>query len=439
MWISTDRSRTLAVVLGFSLIAIGLWQTVPNFLLAAKGESFGDFERQWAVCQYIRAGQNPYAVALAIVRHGQELGWSAPPMLTDIRSVPGWKEAEGVLPDFQPPDATYPPSAILFLTYTAGLLPASWSAPAWALLNLVLLVFLASRLIRQAIPSAPGMAVPAALVAAGFILAWPPTQAVLYANQFTFLAMAAALLALDAVETSTWRAGLWFALALSKPSITLLFLCYPIIRNRIGVVLIAGAVHAAALLVVSWLVGCPAPDLVRQWLEYARHCLWTMYSVQEILSRLNPNPGPIDAIVRLFLLGSVILWCWYHRAAPKERIVDFLCFANLLWVGHGNYDFTLLLLPAMHCLRRIFQVPEAAVGTRWIAAIELLGYVAIGAGLTFSVYYKGDEGGRFFPVLSRLIRWLCRLGLGGLLVWNAVRLRRVQGADAGVATSVTAV
>jgi Glycosyltransferase family 87 len=383
MRIFTGRGRIAAIASGGTLLALGIALTVPDFLLAVRGASFGDFERQWAVCQYIRAGRNPYEVALKIVRHGEEIGYVSSSMLMDIRSVPGWREVEDVLPDVQAPDATYPPSAILFLTYTAGLLPAPWAGPTWATINLALLGFLSFRLIRQALPATPGTALPAALTAAGFILVWPPTQAVIYANQFTFFAMACVLLGLEAVEKSTWRAGLWFALALSKPSLTLLFLCYPLIRGRIGIVAIAGAIHVAALLIVSGLVGCPAPQLVKQWLEYASHCLWTMYSIQEILSRLGPYLGRGEGLVRLFLLGSIFLWCWYNRAASKERIIDFLCFANLLWVGHGNYDFALLLLPAMHSLRRLYGEPEASARVRWSAALEIIGFAAIGGGLTY--------------------------------------------------------
>jgi hypothetical protein len=435
---STRRLRIAAVAPGCLLLALGLWQTIPNFLVAAKSESFGDFERQWAVCQYIRAGHNPYAVGVEIIHHGEALGWTAPPMLTDIRSVPGWQDADGVLPDVQPPDATYPPSAILLLAYSAGLLPADLVAPVWASINLLLLGLLSYLLIRQAIPANPGYALPAALAAASVILVWPPTQAVLYANQFTFFVMVCTLLALEAVDTNRWLAGFLFALALAKPSITLLFLCYPVIRGRISVVAIASFIHLAALLAVSQLVDCPPRQLVRQWLEYARHCLWAMYSIQEILSRLGPTIGRAEGLARLGLLGSIFLWCWINRAATRERIVDFLCFANLLWVGHGNYDFTLLLLPVMHTLRQLFSASEPAAGSRRAAILELIGYVAIGAGLTFSVYYKGDEWERVSPwlgKLSRLARWLCRLALGGMFVWQAVRLRdRIRPSEPKEAT-----
>jgi hypothetical protein len=400
------------------LTGIGVCLTVPDYWTAVTGDGFNDFQRQWAVCQYIRIGRNPYAVSAAIIRHGRELGWTPPPMLTDVRAVPGYRDAEGVIPDIQPPDTTYPPSAILFLTYTVGLLPAWVATALWATLNLFLLGFLWLCLIRQAIPEASGAALPAALTATGFILVWPPTQAVLYCNQFTFFALACVLLALDSVETSSWRAGLWFALALSKPSIALLFLCYPVVRGRWAVVAIAGAVHATALLIVSGLVSSSPQELVRLWLDYSSHCLWTMYSIQEILSRIGPRLGPAAGLIRPALLGAILLWCWYNRTASKERILDFLCFANLIWVGHGNYDFTLLLLPAMHSIRRLYDVTGA-----WrVAALELVGYAAIGVGLTYSVFYQGEEGDRLAPVLGklyRLARWACRLALGGMIVWQA--------------------
>ncbi len=425
------RKRLVAIAVGSVLIALGLGQTISNAVSAASSKGFRDFERHWSVFQYIRAGQNPYAIALSVLHHAEDNGWTPPPVLADARSIPGWKEVDGVRADLGPPETNYPPSVIVFLAYTVGLLPAERAALGWTIVNLLLLAFLAVRLLRQAIPSATDAVLPAATLAAGIILVWPPTQAVLYSNQVTFLVMCCVLLALDAVETDGGLAGFWFALALYKPSVSLLFLIYPVVRGRFRVIATAGMIHLTSLLLLGDLVGAAPWQLVAKWLEHAHYYVWKMYSVREILGGFGPAVARFEGVAQAALVASIFLLCWYHRATDKERIVDFLCFATFTWVGHGNYDFVFLLVPAMHSLRRLF-VGNEYPGDRRSAALQLLGLALVGAGLTYHVYYMKAEWEHLNPTfgwLARLARWVCRLSLAAMFVAQAIRLRRSHSAS----------
>jgi hypothetical protein len=94
---------------------------------------------------------------------------------------------------------------------------------------------------------------------------------------------------------------------------------------------------------------------------------------------------------------------------------------------HGDFDFVLLLLPAMHSCRRLLGPLTGDASERWIAVVELVCYAVIGAGMVRSVY-TGDG------TALRLVRWACRLSLFGLLVWHAIRLGRARPQDKTVAT-----
>src|SRR6516162_8533336 len=121
----------LIVLSGVVMILVGAVLTAGDVRIGILGQGSGDFERQWAVCQYVRAGVNPYEVALRIIKHAEDQGDPGfqPWKMTNMY-VPGWQEVEGVLPEY-PPETTYSPPAILFLRFTAGLLPRLVAGPVW--------------------------------------------------------------------------------------------------------------------------------------------------------------------------------------------------------------------------------------------------------------------------------------------------------------------
>jgi len=412
---------------GVVMILVGAVLTAADVRIGILGQGSGDFERQWAVCQYVRAGLNPYEIALRVIKHAEEKGDpSFDPWKMTHMYVPGWQEVEGVLPEY-PPETTYSPPAILFLRFTAGLLPRPIAGPAWIGLNLVLLGILAYWLLRQAIPADERVALPAALFAAGVILIWPPVRSVFYSNQFSFLEMACVLMGLRESDRSTAKASAWFAIALLKPAFALVFLIYPFVRGRYAVPFLAGAVHLAALPVIGYLVGAGPFELVTQWLRVSKHFLTGLYTLQDLMNGVGLRASAAGTVAQLLFGGAAFAWCWYNRRAQAETLVDFLCFVNLLWMYHGDFDFVLLLLPAMHSCRRLLSSSTDDSSGRWIAAVELIGYAIIGAGMVRSVY-TGDGTAR------RLIRWAVRLSLFGLLAWHAVRLGRARLQDKTAAT-----
>jgi hypothetical protein len=422
------RGPVLVSLVGIALIVAGIGLIARDVRVGGLGQGSGDFERQWVVSQYVRAGVNPFAVAQAVIRHGLEL--NEPKFngrkMTNI-DVPGWRDVEGVFPELGPPETTYSPPCILLLRYTLGLLREDVAREIWLGLNLVLLTVLAIWLVREAIPFDPSIAWPATLFATGIILFWPPVRSVFYSSQFSFLEMICVLMALRESDRSPWRAAAWFAIALLKPAFALVFLIYPVIRGRYAVPFLAGLVHLAALPVVGYLVNSSPVDVVKQWIDVSAHFLGGMYTLQDVMTSLGPGAGRIGGVLQVAFVGAVFCWCSYNRNAPVEPLVDFLCFANLLWMYHGDFDFVLLLLPAMHSCRRLLARTGTEPAEKWTAAVELLCYAIIGAGMLRSVYIGSLEIGD--DRLLRLVRWSCRLALFGMLAWHAIRLGRTRVAS----------
>jgi hypothetical protein len=421
------RTTGMLVLLAALLLGLG-WLTYEVSRGLQNGRE-SDLHRRWVVAQYVRAGVNPYPLALAALHHTYgRLGDDRPkprvyavPRLS-VDDPAASPSARPLLTVHRTPEAVYPPSADLLLALTVGKLPEGRVHLAGVVVNVALLV--ACTLLLCRLPAGSATYSPlGVLTAAALVLTWSPTQSALEAGQFSILVTVCLLLAFRCLDRHEYIAGAWFALALIKPSMTLPFLILPLVRGRWRALAVAAGLHLAATVVQALRFGVFPLELLRQWTQVAAYFTQGQFTLQEILSSLRLADTPAGfAVVAGFVLFA-IAWCVINRTASDASLIDFLCFASLLWTYHGPYDFVILLVPIA---RRLVPPAETVRRRWWQAAVPAVAlFVFVSAAASSPVY--GDE----VHLAARLVRHAARLllGFGFLLmvvdVWRSTRMSDV--------------
>lgn len=403
------RARRGLLVAAF-LVGSGWLVTSLRYALRAGADS--DVHRQWVVSQYVWRGHNPYQICLKALQ--ATYGTTRGPDRIRLRHVRMWDlsgyrgddRETGVLAELGAPVATYPPSSLLFLAAILGPLPQEALLPLWAAVNLAGLALLVPELRRHLV--AARLPAPSWPVLVTMTLLWPPVHEVFRTHQFSFLVFLCALWAIRRMPTRPVQAGLLLAAALVKPSLALLFLLLPLARRAWKTIGTALAVHlAAGLGMAAWLRASPL-ELLRTWTEIPRYMLQGAYTLQEVLNRLEWENTGRGAILVAAFLAFVAGWVWLFRRAPVAAVLDFLCFANLLWTYHERYDFVLLLLPGLATA----SLAPASRARRAAAA----GYALLAVALLDPIYGGVSSS-------TRALRWAGRLALTSLFVDAAFRLR----------------
>lgn len=400
------------IAIGLSILAgiaglAWLWASA-RFSLASRADN--DVYRQWVSSQYVISGIDPYRVARDVLRQtfGDTRGEARMRLgRTRIYEVHPNFRTDGVgnyLPEYGPPTATYPPSSLLLLVFTVGLIPREFLLPAWLAVNLAALAWLVAGLARSAGRPSTGTLWPAAVI----VLLWPPTHEVIRTAQFGFLVMIWLLSALRG--GGQVREGLCFALMLLKPSLVLPLLVLPLVRRRWITLAVAAGLHVLGTLVMSALVGSPPWVLLAEWMEIPRYMLQGAYTIQEVINRLGLDNTTAGMGLTLGFVGLSALWCAWNRSAGDRRLLAFLVLVSLLWTYHERYDFVLLLIPL---LWNLSDTEESSA--RRQAAIMAIFFVAIA--LTDAAYL-GDHP------MFRAVRWTGRLALACLFILAALDLRR---------------
>jgi hypothetical protein len=363
----TKRIMALALA-SFLISAPWLWFS-GRFALNSAGDC--DVWRQWTVSQYVHHGINPYKISLDILKlnYGEMRG---PDRLRlgdfKIYEVHPKMKRDGipnVLEEFGPPTSTYPPSSLLPIAYTVGFLPRHSVHMVWLLVCLAALCLAWRHLVRHY------------------------SICLLYTS--------------DAADEGL---GVFFALALIKPSVALPFLIIPLVKRKWITLAIAGLLHGIAWCIMSVLVKASPLELLAQWTEIPRYFLLGAYSIQEFTNRLGLDNTTTGTVIMLGFVGLCALWCWMHRRAESVWHLAFLSFVSVLWTYHERYDFFVLLLPLALCLRNARSAP----------LLTLAGFALLGLALTDPVY------GTDHPA-SHVLRWTGRLALYALTVRFAFALR----------------
>ncbi len=401
----------------------------------------GDLHRRWVSSQYVRAGINPYPLALAALelRHGplDSVQLSRTQIHVVPRRVLLQQEDSGVPDQARPfleahgtPEATYPPSTEMFQSLTLGLLPETWVTAIGVLGNLLLLG-LCAWLLTLHVPVDPGRDLPKVVLGTLLFLFWAPVHSCVLATQYSLLVLASLLLAIRLLKRHSLAAGLLLTLALLKPTMSLPFLILPLLRRRWLALALPLGIHAAATLIQAACFGCSPWVLMGQWLQVGGYFSFGMFTIQEVVIALRLDGSLAGKALPLLLLLGCWAWCWWNREVEDEQLFDLLCVFSALWTYHGTYDFVLFLVPLA---RRVLSLaPPWRSLTWWIAAGSL---VLLSVALSNLVRTENHwELLRGLRLLARVVLalWLAGLALGLLLSVRRPRTRidagRIQFID----------
>jgi hypothetical protein len=302
------------------------------------------------------------------------LGWGfitalKPGHSQDLMIVNTWLRTwlwQGINPYYLPDTVVlvnYPPHAVVALSPLA-LLPESWMAAAWALLNLALAPAVGYLALRAPKPAAARRE---ALLLCAMFLAWAGVRNGLATGQFTLLVLAFGLLASLYEEKRPWIGGFFLALALMKPHIGGAFLLWALLTKRWKMLLAACVVMCLGVALFSLRLGESPVGSVRAYLGVMQLQLSRAADPQRSMELRVVELRPLVSLfiqhdawanrVHQFVL-VVLLACVAAAAFLKSRlsraerdavVLQLCCLWLLMSAFHNPYD-NILLLPVFAAL-----------------------------------------------------------------------------------------
>jgi Glycosyltransferase family 87 len=375
---------------------------IPAVRNAARDKT-GDLGRQWVVTQYVIRGVNPYPVAFEAL--SASYGMLAPrgrvhPRDAQISEIPPTGPHPQTDPTLGPPDATYPPGALMMLV-PLGFLPRDTLAVLWLLVNLVLVFLVARELMVLARAEEMGW-----LFFVGLVAVWPAASICVEREQFSLLCLYFILVAHRINGRHPIAAGLLYSLALVKPSLAIPFLVLPLLENdkeiakKAKTLVTLAASQLALLGAMCWLVRDNPRNLIAGWLRVAAYYRGGGYTVTEIINRLRLDGTPADFVLQI---GVLLVGIFLAYRADDTKKLTILAIVSCIWTYHWKYDFVTLLIPAA-------MLVATQVSLRWIVDVAALAIVGIG--LTLPIYQ-----GTFR--LARGMRMAARFSIVALLLGAA--------------------
>jgi hypothetical protein len=324
------------------------------------------------------------------------LGWGVvsafkPSHSQDLGIINTWLRTwfwQGSNPYYLPDSivANYPPHAIVALSPLA-LLPESWVAGVWALLNLSIAPVVAYLAVRVMKPDATRRA---ALLPCVMFLAWAGLRTGIANGQFTLLIIGLGLLAFLFEEKRPFLGGFFLALALMKPHIGGAFLLWALFTKRWKMSLVACVLMGLGVGLFSLRLAENPLAAVRDYLGVIQHQFGRGTDVQGDMSlrvvELRPLVGlfihhdvwvnRVHQLLLILLLGCAglagLMKSRLDRQQRDAAVLQLCCLWVLMSVFHNPYD-TILLLPLLMGLWAT-SVPALFGSKRWTdgAALWLL-------------------------------------------------------------------
>ncbi|MDG3002732.1 glycosyltransferase family 87 protein [Paludisphaera mucosa] len=395
--------------------AFAAWVGLTAYDVRRKGHfEERDLVRNWVVGKYVVAGRDPYSLSRDILI--AEYGVANPKgaWVSKIPSaVPEARRAD-VIPEYGPPEATYPPGAIGFLALGLGAIddPATVLG-GWFVLDVLLTLAVAALLARlwttPPIPPGPDGDFWWILLVA---ILFTPVYATLDRAQFSLLVLALMLIVDDPKFAWPVR-GVALGLALLKPSVCMPLFLLPLIRREWRVLATAALVQLGSTLYVAAKIGREPVSIFRDWLAVSRYFLSAgMYTVQEWVLPLSTRLPWVVPLVPLLLLAFCAATLYLHRDAPRARLFSLAGVTAVFWTYHGTYD-AVLLLPML--LRRMGWSNDAT--SRPLARGGVLLFAALSIAYMDGVVGSPAAGWHAY-------RWAVRLGMIVLVVLEYVELYR---------------
>lgn len=409
--------RVQQVVLS-AVLVVGIALSVLSLMRGRELGRDADVLRVWEMSQYAWQHKNPYAPTLRLLRErfGESKGanlkdnriWSVKNSTTWDASTPG------ILPEYGPVDATYPPGAMLLFMVTFGMIPEGLVYPVWSVAILASLLVVA-RLLAPTLSGRPGDHLFSTLGCLGIFLIWPPTQHSLLVGQFSLPVLAALLGAVALGERRPLTSGAVFSLALIKPSLSLPIILYPVFMGWWRSVVVVALSQIALLLVSGLWFGESPIVLVSEWLSIGSYFLQGAYTLQEVLNRLGWENSLKGALLSLSTVGVLSLVAFVRARLHPHLVVGLLSYAAILWMYHERYDFVLLLIPLVTILHGILVSSKPKLSV----CLPLGLLITLGLALSETVYTSDSP-------IAGLMRWAGRFSLLLLVcyqVWEMVKRR----------------
>lgn len=413
---SVSRIVFIVLLIG-SLWSLPVWKEFIQKGL--KTGTYSDLYRQWLCCQYVRAGENPFAVAEAALvnTYGPVQGpdrillrdtiiWSV--NMTEYDGLPG------LLPGHPPPEAGYPPSSLAILLVIFGYLPDTIIPYFWMAVNMAAFLLLIWFLACPPHAAPDKKSIRSFLFLGALFLIWPTTRMAFASAQFSIVALLCALLGIQYGDRHPWIASVLFSLSLIKPAFTMLFLLIPLLNRNWRIFVGIAAIHGFGTLLISWMVRTDPWTLMMQWMNICRYLLQGAYTFQEIYNALAWENTWISTVLTLGIFAYAAGFFWYIREDRTSLTFSFLCFANMVWTYHERHDFTILIIPLVAGILLWIRSTQTRKETFALGAWILL-YSLIGLALTDTAY--ADT----LPV-SKGLRWAGRISMWAVLAWVNVGL-----------------
>ena len=334
---------------GSVLVAAGLWHLIGGAATLAFGQDWSvsgvDLSQRWREQRYVRQGQNPMTVAAAHFEGDDSL-------LDPAIGVPG--------------NGGYPPWA-----YAAGAVPMrfeSWDAQrrAWAAVCLASAGFCAIWAWATLRPHGR----PAALLAAGAVVAVGGGQTAIAYGQWTWPVVAAAAGAVWLERRRPRAAGVCLALAMTKVTLVGPLAVPVLVTRRWRTLTVMAICLTAATAAVCWRVGTPPWAMLAQMADAGAGYAHRGYDAAGLLILAGvPDRAALVLAAGVVLAVAAVLH-WRGRRRPLLWHWGVAAAAGRFWTYHKGYDNPVLIFLLIALL-------AAAVGTGrrrawagfWIAGV----------------------------------------------------------------------
>jgi Glycosyltransferase family 87 len=300
---SPSKLRTGFFVL---LIIYSLIVFVYGTYGALRGSS--DLKSFYATSELLLNKTNPYELTIQYIeREGYNLSFA------------GLEKAGGI--------TMYPPSThLLFIPFYAFLLSPDIACVSWLLWNIVFLGiiywFLCSRYkgdIRGGY----------AYLLIFMLIGAASTKTNLSLGQTTLFSLAAFVLSLSLQDRSKWLSGFAFALAVSKPSLMILFVFYLLFKKEFRILIIAFFIHLALTVGISIWIGQSPLTLMQSYFKLigllttqdsAMSYYYQMAGVSFKTSMKILGCSPfIVTLATVVLYFSAIIYMYQQRSLDEKR------------------------------------------------------------------------------------------------------------------------
>jgi len=304
------------------------------FAYAIKGglENAPDQKSFYKTSSMLIQGQNPYKLSNTYIKNTQEITFA------------GLENAGG--------NTLYPPSShILFIPFYAFLSSPEAGTKAWLWGNIIFIAIIFFSINRQHLSQSPFLHKYLFLI---IILGSYATKSCLRYGQTSLLCFAFLMAALLIKDRNKILGGVFFALALAKPSLAILFIWYLLIRRQFTVVFTGIIIHVLLIMAVASRLDISTLELVADYFEKIhlltanKTALWLYYqvngvSLKSIFYILDFPQTAVVSITAVFYASAALLM-YAKRNSSDLYLLGITALMTIFIDYHWHYDFVVLFL-----------------------------------------------------------------------------------------------